>query len=323
MSRNIYGCFFICWKCRCTKYTPDPDLHENPLFLHCEGTHLHPTPQHWPGWEPSVPPLWRDLPPPPPPLNIDLDQNPLFLHCEGTHLHPTPQHWPGWEPSVPPLWRDPPPPHPPPPTLTWMRTLCSSTVKGPTPSPPPTPNTDLDENPLFLHCEGFLRVVCHQEPQCGLGGGEPFIERFQLHLKFHALGRLHLALLGCRGQGLGHLTLQLLLPFLRLVQLRDLAELHPRAGNLHTQIPHKPTDWLIDDLLIQRYSPLSWADSLHSHAILHEWPAFFIARFWISTEVVYLSADMAGAAWNCCHLGASSVYTIHPCTVSLHAKPHT
>ena len=35
------------------------------------------------------------------------------------------------------------------------------------------------------------------------------------------------------------------------------------------------------------------------------------------------SAGMAGATWNCSHLGASSVCTIQPCTMSLHAKPHT
>ena len=29
---------------------------------------------------------------------------------------------------------------------------------------------------------------------------------------------------------------------------------------------------------------------------------------------------MAGATRNCCHLGACSVYTIQPCTMSLHAK---
>ena len=38
---------------------------------------------------------------------------------------------------------------------------------------------------------------------------------------------------------------------------------------------------------------------------------------------MYLSAGMAGATWNCSHLGASYVYTIQPCTMSLHAKPHT
>ena len=35
------------------------------------------------------------------------------------------------------------------------------------------------------------------------------------------------------------------------------------------------------------------------------------------------STGMAGATWNCSHLGTSSVYTIQPCTMSLHAKPHT
>ena len=32
---------------------------------------------------------------------------------------------------------------------------------------------------------------------------------------------------------------------------------------------------------------------------------------------------MAGATWNCSRLCASSVHTIQPCTMSLHAMPHT
>ena len=32
---------------------------------------------------------------------------------------------------------------------------------------------------------------------------------------------------------------------------------------------------------------------------------------------------MAGATWNCSRLGASPVYTMRPCTMSLQAKPHT
>ena len=35
------------------------------------------------------------------------------------------------------------------------------------------------------------------------------------------------------------------------------------------------------------------------------------------------SDGMAGATWNCSRLSASLVYTIQPCSVSLHAKPHT
>ena len=40
------------------------------------------------------------------------------------------------------------------------------------------------------------------------------------------------------------------------------------------------------------------------------WVTSFLLRvFWMSTEVLNLSLGMAGATWNCCHLGASSVYT--------------
>ena len=62
------------------------------------------------------------------------------------------------------------------------------------------------------------------------------------------------------------------------------------------------------------------------------WVTGFLQRvFWISTEVVCLSTkaadremfSMAGATWNCCRFGESSVYTIQSCTMSLHAKPHT
>ena len=46
--------------------------------------------------------------------------------------------------------------------------------------------------------------------------------------------------------------------------------------------------------------------SLRLHMILHERPAF---PKWCT-----YSAGMAGATWNCCRLGASSVYTIQSCT---------
>ena len=46
------------------------------------------------------------------------------------------------------------------------------------------------------------------------------------------------------------------------------------------------------------------------------WVTGFLQRvFWISTEVVCLSAGMAGASWNCCCFGESSVYTIQSCTM--------
>ena len=65
---------------------------------------------------------------------------------------------------------------------------------------------------------------------------------------------------------------------------------------------------------------------------LHEWQAFYSAFFVVVFCFVFNihrsgllthGAGMAGATWNCSHLGASSVYTIQPCTMSLHAKPHT
>jgi len=37
----------------------------------------------------------------------------------------------------------------------------------------------------------------------------------------------------------------------------------------------------------------------------------------------WCTAGMAGTTWNCSRLGASPVYTIQPCSMSLHAKPHS
>ena len=70
----------------------------------------------------------------------------------------------------------------------------------------------------------------------------------------------------------------------------------------------------------------SRADSLRSHVILHEWIAFysaFLFYFLYPPKWCTYSAGMAGATRNRCLLGTSSVYTIQPCTMSLHAKPHT
>ena len=54
------------------------------------------------------------------------------------------------------------------------------------------------------------------------------------------------------------------------------------------------------------------------------WVTSFIARFFeYPPKWCTYSAGMAGATWNCSRLGASPVYTIQPCSMSLHAKPHT
>ena len=69
----------------------------------------------------------------------------------------------------------------------------------------------------------------------------------------------------------------------------------------------------------------SWADSLHSHVILQEWLAFYNAFFESLPKWCTYSAGMDSAIWNCSRLGASSVYTVYtiqPCTVSLHVKSH-
>ena len=57
--------------------------------------------------------------------------------------------------------------------------------------------------------------------------------------------------------------------------------------------------------------------------VLHEWLASYSAFFEYPPKWCTYSAGMAGATWNCSHLGASSVYTTQPCSMSLHAKPHT
>ena len=79
--------------------------------------------------------------------------------------------------------------------------------------------------------------------------------------------------------------------------------------------------WLIDDCL---YSAIlsSWADSLRSHVILHEWLAFYSAflnihRSGVLTALTWLVPHKTAA------VPARSVYTIQPWSMSLHAKPRT
>ena len=58
----------------------------------------------------------------------------------------------------------------------------------------------------------------------------------------------------------------------------------------------------------------SWIDTVLAYD--STWVASFLkCVFWISNEVMYLSADMAGATWNCCCLGTFCVHhtTMHSC----------
>ena len=63
----------------------------------------------------------------------------------------------------------------------------------------------------------------------------------------------------------------------------------------------------------------SVTEQTHSALVIcsSEWVTVALYNpFWISTNVVTapFSCYMAGAMWNCCHLSASSVHTIQPCT---------
>ena len=66
----------------------------------------------------------------------------------------------------------------------------------------------------------------------------------------------------------------------------------------------------------------SWADSVHLHVVLHEWIAFYSVFL-----NIHQSGVLTALAWLVPHetaaISVRSVYTIQPCTVSLHAKPHT
>ena len=66
----------------------------------------------------------------------------------------------------------------------------------------------------------------------------------------------------------------------------------------------------------------SWADSLHSHVILHEWLAFY--NVFLN---IHQSDVLTVLAWPMPHetavISACSVCTIQPYTISLPAKPHT
>ena len=105
--------------------------------------------------------------------------------------------------------------------------------------------------------------------------------------------------------------------------------LNPWTEDLYQQCPPPITsysaigfDWWLMIAYIALFSAL--LSRLTALACDSTWVTSILLRvFLISTEVVYLRAGMAGATWNCCCLGAGSVYTIQPCSMSLHAKLHT
>ena len=79
---------------------------------------------------------------------------------------------------------------------------------------------------------------------------------------------------------------------------------------------------IIDRFYVALYILRSRADSLRSHVILHQWIAFYSAFL-----NIHRSGVLTALAWLVTHetaaVSARSVYAIQPCTMSLHAKPHT
>ena len=73
------------------------------------------------------------------------------------------------------------------------------------------------------------------------------------------------------------------------------------------------TAWLIDDHLYSAI--LRSLEQTHCACLwFYMRDKLFIARFFeYPPKWCTYSAGMAGATWNCSHLGASSVYTIQPC----------
>ena len=95
-----------------------------------------------------------------------------------------------------------------------------------------------------------------------------------------------------------------------------------------TEGKHCMTDWLmiayiaLFSILLSRLNALAcgstWVTSFIAHFVVEYPPKWCTYTY---------STGMAGATWNCSRHGTSPVYTIivtiQPCTMSLHAKPHT
>ena len=104
-------------------------------------------------------------------------------------------------------------------------------------------------------------------------------------------------------------TWWILWPVLSQVLMRELGELNGSCVSYYWSL-------LYSAILRSR------TDSLRSHVILHEWIAFYSAFL-----NIHRSGVLIALAWLVPHetaaISARSVYTIQPCTMWLHAKPHT
>ena len=75
-------------------------------------------------------------------------------------------------------------------------------------------------------------------------------------------------------------------------------------------------------VVVDRFYTALFSTLKQTHCVrmrFYEWLAFYSAFFEYPPKWCTYSAGMAV---NCSHLGASSMHTIQPCSMSLHAKPH-
>ena len=94
--------------------------------------------------------------------------------------------------------------------------------------------------------------------------------------------------------------------------IRDKLWPMPKHGSIKATL----IDWLIDDRLYSAYSPLSWADSLRSHVVLHEW-LLFIARF----LNIHRSGELTALAWPVPH-GTAAISAQGLCAPCNHVPCH-
>ena len=103
-------------------------------------------------------------------------------------------------------------------------------------------------------------------------------------------------------------------------------------------------DWMIDDRLYSAYSPLSWADSLRSYVVLHEWQGLYSAFFFffffflnikrsgvltalawlVPHETAAVSAQVLCTPYNHapCHFTQSHIRKVYAClAVTCHLYP--
>ena len=98
----------------------------------------------------------------------------------------------------------------------------------------------------------------------------------------------------------------------------------PPGGQTESFVRKEAGLWLTDDRLYSAILRLSWADSLRSHAVLHEWLAFYSVFFEYPPKWVYLQH---WHGW--CHMKLAAVSAQVLCTpyshapLSHHAKPQS